>query len=103
MSRVPRMTGGPQPKGQWREKVHPVFVEMMEQFKQNDPLSRSHWKKDREKAQEWAKNAEKEFRMKGREVGEQFRRAGIVLQHDFAGKVLELDLEDPTVKELSDE
>ena len=75
---------------------------MMEQFKQNDPLSRSLWKKDRQKAQEWAKNAETEFRMKGREVGEQFRRAGIVL-HDFARKILELDLEDPAVKELSDE
>src|SRR2546422_11692181 len=100
MTREPRMPVGPQAKGKWRNKVLPVFVEMMEQFKQNDPLSRSPWKKDREKAQEWAKNAEKEFRMKGREVGEQFRQAGIVL-HDFAGKVLDLDLEHPTVKELS--
>ena len=102
MSRVPRMTGGPQPKGEWRKKVHPAFVEMMEQFQQNVPLSRSSWREDREKAQEWAKNAEREFRMKGREIGEQFRRAGIVL-HDFAGKILDLDLEGPAVREVSDE
>ena len=97
MRRVPRMTGGPQPKGEWRKKVQPVFIEMMEQFKRNNPLSRSPLKEDRKKSQEWAKNAETEFRMKGREVGEQFRREGIVL-HDFAGKILDLDLEDPAVK-----
>src|SRR5438477_10951613 len=103
MRRVPRMTGGPQPKGEWRKKVQPVFIEMMEQFKRNNPLSRSPLKEDRKKSQEWAKNAETEFRMKGREVGEQFRREGIVL-HDFAGKILDLDLEDPsTVKEPADE
>ncbi len=74
------MTGGPQPKGEWRKKVHPAFIEMMEQFQKNEPLSRSPRKEDREKAQEWAKNAETTFRMKGREIGEQFRREGIVLK-----------------------
>jgi hypothetical protein len=57
---------------------------------------------DREKAQQWAKKAEQEFRVKGRDLGEQFRRTGVV-PHDFAGKILDLDLQDPAVKELPDE
>ena len=102
MRREPLMPVAPQAIGEWRKKVHPVFVEMMEQFKQNEPLSRSPWKEDREKAQKWAKDAEKEFRVKGREIGDQFRRGGVIL-HDFAGKILDLDLEGPAVKEVSEE
>src|SRR5947209_1737251 len=102
MRREPRMPVGPQPISEWRKKVHPVFVEIMMQLKQHEPLSRSHWRADREKAQVWAKEAEIEFRTKGREVGEQLRQAGVIL-HDFAGKILDLDLEDPAVRELPDE
>ena len=44
------------------------------------------------------------MRKQAREVGEQFGRAGVVLQYDIATKILDLDLEDPSaVKELSDE
>ena len=96
------MPVGPPPIDEWRKKVHPVFVEIMMQLKQHEPLSRSHWRADREKAQVWAKEAEIEFRTKGREVGEQLRQAGVIL-HDFAGKILDLDLEDPAVRELPDE
>src|SRR3989442_3930293 len=102
MKKEPQMPVGPQLRGEWRKKVHPVFVELMEQLKQNEPLSRSHWRADREKAQVWAKEAEIEFRTKGREVGEQLRQAGVIL-HDFAGKILDLDLEGPAVRELPDE
>jgi hypothetical protein len=96
MGREPRMPVGPPPIREWRKKFHPVFVEMMEQFKQNEPLSRSPGREDREKAQEWAKKAEQEFRVKGRELGDQFHRCGVIL-HDFAGKILDLDLEGPAV------
>src|SRR6266576_3400227 len=102
MTRELRMPVGPQASGEWRKKVHPVFVELMEQLKQNEPLSRSPWREDREKAQTWAKKAEIEFRVKGREVGEQLRQAGVML-HDFAGKILDLDVQEPAVKELPDE
>src|SRR5207245_1898461 len=102
MNRKPRMNRGPAPEAEWRKKVHPFFIEMMEQFKQIEPLGRSPWREDREKVQQWARNSEKEFRMKGSEVAEQFRRSGIVL-HDFAGKILDLDLEGRAVKEVSDE
>lgn len=93
---------GPESKDKWRKKVHPVFVEIMTQLKQNEPLSRSPWKEDREKAQAWARKAEQEFRVKGRELGEKLRDAGVVL-HDFAGKILDLDLQEPAVRELPDE
>src|SRR2546425_8912689 len=103
MRREPRMPVGPQPSGEWHTKVHPFFIEMMEQFKQIEPLGRSPWRKDREKAQQWARSPHTDLRKKAGEVGEQFRREGVVL-HDFAGKVLDLDLEDPaTVKEPADE
>jgi hypothetical protein len=76
---------------------------MMEQFKQIEPLGRRPWRKDREKAQQWARSPHIDLRKKAGEVGEQFRRESVVL-HDFAGKILDLDLEDPsTVKEPADE
>ena len=104
MARKPRLSKGPRSESEWRTKVHPFFIGMMEQFKQFEPLSRSPWKADREKAQQWARNAQEDLRKQAREVGEQFGRAGVVLQYDIAAKILDLDLEDPSaVKELSDE
>ena len=78
MRREPRMPDGPKVKDKWREELHPVFVEIMEQLKQNEPLSRSPWREDREKAQAWAKKAEIEFRTKGREVGDPIRNVAII-------------------------
>ena len=104
MARKPRLSKGPRSESEWRTKVHPFFIGMMEQFKQFEPLSRSPWKADREKAQQWARNAQEDLRKQAREVGEQFGRAGVVLQYDIAAKILDLDLEDPsTAKEPAEE
>ncbi len=103
MNRKPRITQGPKWEGEWRKKVHPFFVEMMEQYKQNEPLSHSLGKEDREKAQQWARSAEQDFRRKARDVADEFLKSGKVM-HDFASKILDLDWEDPSaIKEPSDE
>jgi hypothetical protein len=101
MTRDPRLKQGTKPGGEWRKKVHPYFVEMMEQYKQIEPLGRSRWKEDRDRAQQqWARSPHEELRKKAQEVGDEFRRSGKVL-HDFAGKILDLD--PSTVQEPSDE
>jgi len=75
----------------------------MEQYRQIEQLSRSSSEADREKAQRWARNPPESWRKLARELGEQFRRDGIV-QRNIAGKILDLDLEDEsTIKEPSDE
>ena len=100
MTRKPRLQQGPKPAGEWREKVHVFFIKMMEQYKQIEPLGRSPWKEERERAQQWARGPHEELRKKTREVGDEFRRSGKVL-HNIAGKVLDLD--DSAVQEPSDE
>jgi hypothetical protein len=103
MTREPRLKRKLKPRGEWRKKVHPYFVELMEQYKQIEPLGRSPWKEDRDRAQQWARSPHEELRKKAREVGDEFRRSGKVL-HDVAGKILDLDGEDSSaVKEPSDE
>ncbi len=103
MGRKPRLSTGPKEKEEWRKKVHPFFIGMMEQFKQIEPLSRSASEEDRAKAQQWARNPHEQLRKQARELGEQFRRDGVVLR-DIAGKILDLDLQDESqVKEPSDE
>jgi len=103
MKRKPRMSQGLPPEGAWRQKVHPFFIEMMEQYKQIEHLYRSGSKEDQAKAQRWARNPPENLLRRARELGEQFRREGGV-QREIAGKILDLDLEDPaTVKEPSDE
>ena len=103
MNREPRLSQVPKPDREWRKKVHPYFVELMEQYKQIEPLGRSPWKEDRDKAQQWARGPHEELGRKAREVGDEFCKSGKVL-HDFASKILDLDWEDPSaVKEPSDE
>lgn len=103
MGRKPRLSTGPKDKEEWRKRVHPFFIRVMEQFKQIEPLSRSASEEDRAKAQQWARNPPQEWRKQARELGEQLRRDGIV-QRNIAGKILDLDLLDESeVKEPSDE
>ncbi len=103
MPRKARMNTGPAPKGEWRKKVHPFFVQMMEQFKQIEPLSRSTSEEDRAKAQQWARDPHQDLRRQAREVGDEFRNAGVPWR-DIGGKILDLDLQDPSaVKEPSDD
>ena len=97
------MSQGPKREGEWRKKVHPFFVEMMEQYKQNEPLSHSPVKEDRDRAQQWARTAEQEFPRKANNVAEEFRSSGKVW-YDIVSKILDLDWEDPSgFKHPSDE
>ena len=103
MSRRPRISQGPKPKGKWREKVHPFFSDMMHEYKQMERLGKSSSEEDRLKAQQWARGSHEEWRRRAREVGEEFRRTGKV-QRNIAAKILDLDLvEDSEVKEPADD
>ena len=103
MERKPRLSRGPRDAEEWRKKVHPFFIGMMEQYKQFEQLSRSSSEADREKAQQWARNPPEYWHKQAREVGEQFRKNGVV-QRNIVGKILDLDLQDESeIKQPSDE
>jgi len=91
--RKPRLKTQPKPEGEWRKKVHPFFIRVMERQKQVEELGRSPRPEDRERAQQLARNPPLEWRKEARELGEDLRRQGIT-QRNFVGKILDLDLQD---------
>ena len=98
-----RTSKGPPPEGNWRKKVHPFFIRMMGYYREMEELTRSPWKEDHVKAQQMARNPPEDLQKEAGELGEQFRREGIAFR-DIAGKIFDLDLEDPgTIPRLSDE
>jgi len=107
VQREPRTSKELPREGEWRKKIHPFYVALMEYSKQMEVLRRSPLKEDHERAQGLARNPPEALREQARAAGDQLRDAGVVL-HDFAGKILDLDLEDPSaikkpLREPSDE
>jgi hypothetical protein len=104
VNREPRTSKKPPIEAKWRKKVHPFLIRLMEYSKHVEELGKSPSREDQGKAQQLARNLPEDLREQARAAADDLGEAGVVALHDFAGKILDRDLEDPFAsKEPPDE
>ncbi len=103
--RKPRLKKGSGTGQEWREKVDPLFVSMMMEYRENVPLGRSPFTSDRQKGQEWARNTgDASLRELAQKAVPRLRETGFHFKYDIAAKVLDLELADPAqMQHLTDD